>query len=97
MTDSNEDLTTAYMLGKHDGRKEAEAANSRCPASAGSDFKHLLISKIKEDCAAFDPLSEVQFSSIAGTISGLFQVVEIFGEAETVKRLNSQNNKDEHA
>ena len=38
MTDSNEDLTTAYMLGKHDGRKEAEAANSRCPASAGYVF-----------------------------------------------------------
>ena len=36
MTDNNEDLTTAYMLGKHDGRKENQAANSRCPASAGS-------------------------------------------------------------
>lgn len=37
MTDNNEDLTTAYMLGKYDGRKETQAANSRCSsASAGS-------------------------------------------------------------
>ena len=37
MEDNTEDLTTAYMLGKCDGRKEAQAANSRCSDSAGSD------------------------------------------------------------
>ena len=30
MDNNTEDLTTVYMLGKHDGRKEAQATNSRC-------------------------------------------------------------------
>ena len=35
MDNNTEDLTTVYMLGKYDGRKEAQATNSRCPASTG--------------------------------------------------------------
>ena len=46
MTDSNKDLTTAYMLGKYDGR------NSRCPASAGYDERDKkYIKKLIDDVA----------------------------------------------
>ena len=41
MEDNTEDLTTAYMLGKYDGRKESQAANSRCSDSAGSSPEYI--------------------------------------------------------
>ena len=39
MEDNTEDLTTACMLGKYDGRKESQAENSRCSDSTGSQPK----------------------------------------------------------
>jgi len=36
MENTEEDLTTVYMLGYHDGKKKALAANRHCSDSSGS-------------------------------------------------------------
>jgi len=62
------------------------AANIHCADPAGSELRHLLIRKIAEDCETWEPLSEVQKSAIAGTVMGMFSVVDIFGEVEAVEK-----------
>jgi hypothetical protein len=60
-----EDLTTAYMLGKYDGRKESQAANSRCSASAGSEYSLLgLLADIRE--AVGDPHGRLMQNELVG-------------------------------
>ena len=88
-------LESLMMIRGPGGIKQSDA-NIHCADPAGSELRHLLIRKIAEDCETWEPLSEVQKSAIAGTVMGMFSVVDIFGEVEAVEKWK-QNVKGEHS
>jgi len=69
------------------------SATPALPSSKRSALRHQIIAKICEDCETWEPLSDVQKSAIAGTVMGIFSVVDIFGEVAAVEKWK-QNNED---
>ena len=79
MKDNMEDLTTAYMLGRYDGRKEAQAANSRCSDAAGS----VIIHRVERERQVFDENGEHWLDSFQIEIKVGVQSFDLAYEADT--------------